>query len=314
MPRGLIAEAVVERLKTNPPVWVRPLAESNKSKRPRKLIGVSGPYAICEEIIANRMHQVRIHMDKLAYSDPPESSKPKPLPPPAAPTKKDADEPRESQKQMFPLLVATIDSAKPASSPNPPPPRVEDAKAKEVKAWCIIDEEAGRYYTATHKWSTDFADARHYQEEGGANKAMGRLTGRGGRSKGKALAVVHVSRAPVIMSSRDSRMLEKAKARTLEQLPPEPQKQALPPPTPVAELRAMAVPARANVPPQPAPPVAPTGAPTMSDDMATLQHALEGAMRAELLAYELLQHRKVEVARAKHEIDLLLLRRRNARN
>lgn len=46
--------------------------------------------------------------------------------------------------------------------------------------------------------------------------------------------------------------------------------------------------------------------------MVTLQWALETAMRAELEAYEVLQRRKIEHARVKHQIDLFITRKKNA--
>lgn len=186
MPHGLTEATARALLDTGKP-WLRHLKFEKKGAGLLKLLRLEGAYAVVERM--NRPGEVtRIAVEKLdRWQGPLPKIERKPPPPPPKPI---APEP--------PTRVIANPSPRPRPAPPPPPPpkpnprEIAMARARDKRrgAFVLYDAGAKTFYTPTHKWVAELAIAAIYESEGGANRARGRLLGKGGRGVGRDLQVL----------------------------------------------------------------------------------------------------------------------------
>lgn len=305
MPHGLDAPHIAELIEKKEALWVRPLSDHNKSKKPMRVIGIQGNAAVLEIEEGGRKRQIRVLAEKLERTATPiDPHAPKPKPKPSAPPIDPEAKRLAELSQMFPLLV---EQSKPAEPPKAEEPPVSKPAAP---AYVLYEVKGKRYYTAKHTFTWDIDLARRYDTQNGANKAGGRLMGKDGQAKGKQVVVLREDLA------REMHEAQK-KEGDVKAVPDAPAPPAEPEVVTVATCdmpkeAVKTIGEHLHVATTPSPAEEPIPFPgTMSQEMATLQTALEEAMRNEQVAYELLQHRKVEVSRVKHAIDLFITRKKN---
>lgn len=335
MPHGLTTEFVEERIKAGKATWCRPLNDANKSKKPLRLIGVEGPYGRLEVIEGHRARQVRVRLERLELTAEPVNPHSKKPPAPAPDIAAEREKKRlEELRSMFPLLDKIDEPAPPVVTPEPPKPEEKPMSAKPKPkpgtSFVVYEVKGKRYYTERKTWVWDVGSAKTFDNVGLANRSAGRLTGKNGTLKGQEVVVLREDVAREMFEAQKQAGDVKAEPEApAPEVAEDPSAGIVTCSTPKAEMKTLgehlaeAVEretgshdgAHAHGEGKVSPPiefpkhVKPT---TMSDEMATLQFALETALRNELTAYELLQHRKVETARIKHEIDIHITRKKNA--